>query len=97
MNIIDIDIISDIDLDENGSSAATTATITEQMYIEISNDFRNRIRQKNRIIHELQKKLIILFSLIERFMDTDEQAFIEECRMILDKVLVEDIGIQELD
>ena len=90
-------VVSILEVERLTEDITDLDNITEQMYIEMSQDFRNRIRQKNRIIHELQKKLIILFSLIERFMDTDEHAFIEECRMILDKVLIEDIGIQELD
>ena len=90
MNIIDIDIISEIDLDENKN-------ITEQMYVDMSNDFKDRMKQKNKIIHDLQIKMIIIYALVERFMDTGEEAFIEETRLILDKSLIDEIGIQEIE
>ena len=71
--------------------------ITEQAYIEMSKDFRNRMIEKNKIINDLQKKIIILYALIERHMDTGEEGFLEEARMLLDKSLIDNIGIQDLE
>lgn len=71
--------------------------ITENDYLEMAEDFKNRIREKNKIIQKLQKKLILIYALVERYMDTEDTAFIEETRYILDKVLIDNIGIQSID
>lgn len=98
MSIIEIGNLSDIDLSSISDISTTdSSNITEQMYLDMSNDFRNRMKQKNRRIRELQIKLIIIYALVERFMDTGDEAFIEETRLILDKSLNDDIGIQEID
>lgn len=89
MNIINIDEI-DIDkmLDEEK---------TENDYLTLANDCRNRIEEKNKKIGELQKKIICLYAFIRRFMETEELAFIEEARLILDECLIDNIGIQSID
>ena len=94
MNIIEIDNMSEINFDENESKPYN---ITEQMYIDMSNDFKDRMKKKNKIIHDLQIKLIIVYALVERFMDTGDEAFIDETRLILDKSLIDEIGIQEIE
>ena len=71
--------------------------ITENDYLEMANDFKNRITDKNKLIQKLQKKLILIYALVERYMETEDVAFIEETRFILDKVLIDNIGIQSVD
>ena len=59
MSIIEIGSLSDIDLSSLSEVSTTeSSNITEQMYLDMSNDFRNRMKQKNRRIRELQIKLI---------------------------------------
>jgi len=70
---------------------------TENELLEMAEDCKNRISEKNRIIRNLKIKIIILFGLVERFMDSQEEGFIEEARLILDKALIEDIGIEEIE
>jgi len=80
-------IVEELDLD----------SVTEKMYMDMSRDCKNRIILKNKIIHDLQKKIIIIFSLLERYMDEGDEVFLEDAKMILDKSLIENIGIQEID
>lgn len=87
--MVDDLIIENLDIELN-------VDITEKEYLEMAEDCKNRITTKNYTIQKLQKKLILVYSLVERFMDTDDLAFIEEARLILDKVLLEDIGIQDI-
>ena len=100
-------LIVEIDLDSENSESSDVDQkdkkdkkdqndITENDYIEMANDFKCRIFSKNSIIQTLQKKLISIYALVDRFMETEDFAFIEETRMILDKVLVDDIGIQDI-
>ncbi len=70
---------------------------TENELLEMAEDCKNRIREKNRIIRNMKIKIVILFGLIERYMDSQEEGFIEEARLILDKALIEDIGIEDIE
>tara|TARA_R100000988_G_scaffold49776_1_gene24305 strand:- start:394 stop:669 length:276 start_codon:yes stop_codon:yes gene_type:complete len=85
-------IIEELDIDLETRSDKTT----ENEYLEMANDFKERMNIKNFIINKLQKKLIVIYGLIDRFMETDDDAFIEETKLILDKVLIQDIGIQDI-
>ena len=69
----------------------------ENDYLTLANDCRNRIQIKNEKIGELQKKIICLYAFIRRFMETEEPAFIEEARLMLDECLIDNIGIQTKD
>jgi len=96
MDISDINDITDItDITENDNDKKKN--ITENDYIEMANDFKLRMRSKNITIHNLQKKLILIYALVERYMEIDDPAFIEEARLILDKVLIDNIGVQDID
>ena len=70
--------------------------ITENQYLEMAEDFKERMISKNTAIQNLQKKLILIYALVERFMDTDDPAFIEEARLILDKALIDNLGVQDI-
>jgi hypothetical protein len=80
---------TDIEIDLN--------MVTEKCYLEMADDFKNRMKSKNNIIHNLQKKIILIYGLVERFMEVEDPAFIEETRMVLEKCLIEEIGIQDTD
>lgn len=71
--------------------------VTEHQYMEMAEDFKDRMILKNTKIQTLQKKIICIYALIERYMEVDDPAFLEEARDILDKVLVNEIGIQDID
>jgi hypothetical protein len=101
MDISDINDITDNhddkDDDTSEASGKVEKNITENDYIEMANDFKVRMFSKNITIQNLQKKLILIYALVERYMDTDDPAFIEEARLILDKVLIDNIGVQDID
>ena len=80
---------TDIEIDLN--------MVTEKCYLEMADDFKNRMKSKNNIIHNLQKKIILIYGLVERFMEVEDPAFIEETRLVLEKCLIEEIGIQDTD
>jgi len=70
--------------------------ITENAYLEMSHDFRERMKQKNKIINGLQKKIIIIYGLLNRFLVESDFGYIEAVNSILEDLLVESIGIQEV-
>ena len=88
---IQIDTITDTTISEENKD------ITENEYLEMAQDCKFRILSKNRTIQKLQKKLILIYALVERFMEVEDPAFIEEARIILDKILIDDIGIQDIE
>lgn len=63
----------------------------------MANDFKERMISKNTDIQNLQKKLILIYALVERYMEVDDPAFLEEARLILDKALIDDLGVQDID
>lgn len=91
-----LDITNAITLEE-ASDAAAASTITENQYIEMAEDFKLRMISKNITIQKLQKKLILIYALVERYMEMDDPAFIEEARYILDKVLIDNLGVQDIE
>lgn len=106
MNIFEVDL-NDIEI-EDISENETNETIEERkprekekenenQYLELANDCKLRIQKKNEIIGDLQKKIICLYAFIKRYMETDEPAFIEEAKLMLDEALTDDIGIQSID
>jgi len=68
----------------------------ENHYLEMSYDFKERIKEKNTIINKLQKKLIIIYGLIDRFLHNDDLGYIEEIKMILDNFLITNLHLQEV-
>ncbi len=80
----------------NSINSEQEKDITENQYLEMAEDFKERMISKNTAIQNLQKKLILIYALVERFMDTDDPAFIEEARLILDKALIDNLGVQDI-
>lgn len=87
-----VDITNPIMLEEDAEQR-----ITENQYIEMAEDFKKRMISKNITIQKLQKKLILIYALVERYMEMDDPAFIEEARYILDKALIDNLGVQDID
>jgi len=75
----------------NSINSEQEKDITENQYLEMAEDFKERMISKNTAIQNLQKKLILIYALVERFMDTDDPAFIEEARLILDKAFIDNL------
>jgi len=99
MNVFEVDL-NDIvieDLSESIEEREPREKENENQYLELANDCKLRIQRKNEIIGDLQKKIICLYAFIKRYMETDEPAFIEEARLLLDEALTDDIGIQSID
>lgn len=90
-----VDITDAITLEE--SSQEEQKDVTENQYLEMANDFKERMISKNTDIQNLQKKLILIYALVERYMEVDDPAFLEEARLILDKALIDDLGVQDID
>lgn len=99
LNIVDLMDLTDInDINDNTENDNDKKkNITENDYIEMANDFKIRMFSKNITIQNLQKKLILIYALVERYMELDDPAFIEEARLILDKALIDNIGVQDID
>lgn len=99
MNVFEVDL-NDIvieDLSESIEEREPREKENENQYLELANDCKLRIQRKNEIIGDLQKKIICLYAFIKRYMETDEPAFLEEARLLLDEALTDDIGIQSID
>ena len=69
----------------------------ESEYLQLANDCKNRIAQKNQIIAEMQKKFIMIYTFITRYMETDDTPFIEEAKLLIDEALVNFLNIQSKD
>ncbi len=99
MNVFEVDLndITIEDISESIEEREPREKENENQYLELATDCKLRIQKKNEIIGELQKKIICLYAFIKRYMETDEPAFIEEARLLLDEALTDDIGIQSID
>ncbi len=71
-------------------------SITENAYLEMSIDFKERMREKNKIINCLQKQIIIIYGLLNRFLINEDFGYIEAINSMLEELLVQSIGIQEV-
>jgi len=69
----------------------------ESEYLQMANDCRDRIEQKNKIIAEMQKKFIMIYTFITRYMETDDPPFIEEAKLLIDEALAIFLNIQSKD
>lgn len=97
LNDIEIEDISVSETNESIEEREPREKENENQYLELANDCKLRIQKKNEIIGDLQKKIICLYAFIKRYMETDEPAFIEEARLMLDEALTDNIGIQSID
>ena len=68
----------------------------ENHYLEMSYDFKERIMEKNKMINKLQKKLIIIYGLIDRYLHNEDLGFIEEVKGILETFLLTNLQLQEV-
>ena len=57
--------------------------ITEQRYLEMSLDCKQRIKIKNDKIKELSKLLFMSYTLVRLGLETDDDAFFEQMRSVL--------------
>lgn len=71
--------------------------ITENQYLELSKDCKNRIDDKNKIINDMQKKIIMIWTLLNLYLEEEDEIYLDDLKNILEKSLIENIGIQELD
>ncbi len=70
--------------------------VVENHYLEMSYDFKERIKEKNTKINYLQKKLIIIYGLIDRYLQNEDLGYIEEIKCMLDTFLLTNLHIQEV-
>lgn len=89
-------LVETLDVGDNNEIEIDLNMVTEKSYIEMADDFKNRMMSKNSTIQNLQKKIILIYGLVERFMEVEDPAFIEETRLVLEKSLIEDIGLQDI-
>lgn len=89
-------LVETLDVGDNNEIEIDLNMVTEKSYIEMADDFKNRMMSKNSTIQNLQKKIILIYGLVERFMEVEDPAFIEETRLVLEKCLIEDIGLQDI-
>ena len=59
----------------------------------MSEDFKNRIEEKNDKISKYTKIIFMLYGLIRRALETDEQALFEESRSVLSEFFEEEFEI----
>jgi len=89
-------LVETLDVGDNNEIEIDLNLVTEKHYLELADDFKNRMKSKNLTIQNLQKKIILIYGLVERYMEVEDPAFIEETRMVLEKSLIEDIGVQDI-
>jgi hypothetical protein len=69
MNEINLDNISFIDLDNDN--------ITEKLYIETCNDFKNRMKKKNQELYDLKLLIIKIYGILITMEETEEYSMIQ--------------------
>lgn len=86
-----------LDLEELMKNLTDFEEPNESEYLKLANDCKKRIEQKNEIIAEMQKKFIMIYTFITRYMETDDTPFIEEAKLLIDDALVNFLNIQSKD
>jgi len=86
-----------VDLEDLMNNLTDFEEPKESEYLRLANDCKNRIEQKNEIIAEMQKKIIMIYTFITRYMETDDTPFIEEAKLLIDDALVNFLNIQSKD
>ena len=64
--------------------------ITENDYIEMSNDFSNRIKKKNGKITKCMKIIFTLYGLIRRGIEVEDDIFFQEARSVISEFFDEE-------
>ena len=62
------------------SDEADNRNPNENDYIEMANDFSNRMKIKNEKITKCMKVIFVLYGLIRRGLEVEDTAFFEEAR-----------------
>ena len=88
--------LQEIDINSVNDDKKHMDDTVESHYLEMSYDFKERIMQKNKIINKLQKKLIVIFGLIDRFLDNEDFGYIQEVHDILENFLLTNLKLQEV-
>jgi len=91
-----MDDLHEINIDHVNDDEKNIDYTIENHYLEMSYDFKERIMQKNNIINKLQKKLIVIFGLIDRFLDNEDFGYIQEVHDILENFLLTNLKLQEV-
>ncbi len=91
-----MDDLHEINIDHVNDDEKNIDHTVENHYLEMSYDFKERIMQKNNIINKLQKKLIVIFGLIDRFLDNEDFGYIQEVHDILENFLLTNLKLQEV-
>ena len=73
------------------TNSISDLSITEQRYLEMSVDCRDRLQKKNEKIKELTKLLFISYTLVRMGLEHDDNSFYEHLRAELSEWLDESI------
>ena len=68
---------------------------TEQDMLELAQDFKNRIEKKNEKISKLTKTLFMLYGLIRRGLEVQDDALFEESRSVLSEFFSEEYDLDQ--
>lgn len=63
---------------------------TENEYLEMCNDFKQRMKDKNEKIEKLTKIIFVLYGLIRRGIETEDTAFFQESRGVISEYFDEE-------
>ena len=69
----------------------------ENELLEISNDFKNRIKKKNIVISKMKKLICVLYGLTVVTDENEDMSLIEEIRRRLSLSLTEFLGVESDD
>ena len=63
---------------------------TENEYLEMCKDFKERMKKKNEKITKYMKIIFVLYGLIRRGIETSDHAFFEESRGVISEFFDEE-------
>lgn len=66
----------------------------ESAYLMLANDFKTRFEEKNKKISKLSKIIFVLYGLIRRGLETEEQALFEEARSVMSEYFEEEYDLE---
>ena len=69
----------------------------ENELLEISNDFKNRMKKKNIVISKMKKLICVLYGLTVVTDENEDMSLIEEIRRRLSLSLTEFLGVESDD
>jgi len=71
-----------------------TSNHSENEYLEMCEDFKIRFKKKNEKISSLTKIIFMLYGLIRRGLETEEQALFEEARAVISEFFEEEYNLE---